>query len=90
MVETIPAPLRQAMSMCYAHDSHYVNGHGPNCTGLYRMVDANRSGRIDTNEVHFMKSFKGEGEHGYHAVVAEPDGMIYVMNGNHTKVPERI
>lgn len=87
-VEPIPAPVKQAMGMCYAHDSLYVNAHGPNGTGLYRLVDANRNDRFDTNEVQFLKKFAGEGEHGYHAVVAGPDGMIYVMNGNHTKVPE--
>jgi putative heme-binding domain-containing protein len=89
-VEPIPAPVRQAMGMCYAHDSLYVNGHGPAGTGLYRLKDANRNDQFDTNEIHFLKKFAGEGEHGYHAVVAGPDGMIYVMNGNHTKVPEGI
>jgi len=89
-IETIPAPVHQAMGLCGAHDSLYVNGHGPNGTGLYRLIDANLNDRFDTNEVHFLKKFAGEGEHGYHAVVEGPDGMIYVMNGNHTKVPEGI
>lgn len=89
-IETIPAPVRQAMGLCYAHDSLYVNGHGPEGTGLYRLVDANRNDRFDTNEVQFLKRFRGEGEHGYHAVVEGPDGMMYVMNGNHTKIPEGV
>lgn len=89
-IEPVPAPVRQAMGLCYAHNSLYVNGHGPNGTGLYRLIDANHNDRFDTNEVRFLKKFSGEGEHGYHAVVAGPDGMIYVMNGNHTKVPEGI
>ena len=89
-IESIPAPVKQAMGLCYAHDSLYVNGHGPNGTGLYRLMDANKNDRFDTNEVHFLKKFAGEGEHGYHAVVCGPDGMIYVMNGNHTKIPEGI
>lgn len=89
-IEPIPAPVKQAMGLCYAHDSLYVNGHGPKGTGLYRLVDANKNDRFDTNEVRFLKKFAGEGEHGYHAVVAGPDGKIYVMNGNHTKVPEGI
>ena len=88
--ESILAPVRQAMGLCYAHDSLYVNGHGPEGTGLYRLIDANRNDQFETNEVHFLKKFRGEGEHGYHAVVEGPDGMIYVMNGNHTKVPEGI
>ena len=89
-VEPVPAPLRQAMGMCYAHDSLYVNGHGPKGTGLYRLIDANRNDLFETNEVHFLKKFEGEGEHGYHAVVEGPDKMMYVMNGNHTKVPEGV
>ncbi|MCW5550762.1 MAG: c-type cytochrome [Verrucomicrobiae bacterium] len=86
-IEPIPAPVQQAMGLCYAHDSLYVNGHGPNGTGLYRLIDENRNDQFDANEVRFLKKFQGEGEHGYHAVVEGPDGMIYVMNGNHTKVP---
>lgn len=89
-IEPIPAPVKQAMGLCYAHDSLYVNGHGPSGTGLYRLVDKNHNDRFDTNEVRFLKKMGGEGEHGYHAVVEGPDGMIYVMNGNHTKVPEGI
>lgn len=87
-IEPIPAPVKQAMGLCYAHKSLYVNGHGPEGTGLYRLIDQNRNDQFDTNEVHFLKNMKGEGEHGYHAVVEGPDGMIYVMNGNHTKLPE--
>ena len=89
-IEPIPAPVRQAMGLCYAHDSLYVNGHGPSGTGLYRLIDANHNDQFETNEVHFLKTFAGEGEHGYHGVVAGPDGMIYVMNGNHTKLPDGI
>ena len=89
-IEPIPAPVHQAMGLLYSHNSLYVNGHGPNGTGLYRLIDANHNDRFETNEVHFLKKFEGEGEHGYHAVVEGPDKMIYVMNGNHTKVPKGI
>lgn len=89
-IEPIPAMVRQAMGMCYAHGSLYVNGHGPYGTGLYRLVDTNHNDHFDTNEVRLLKNFKGEGEHGYHAVVEGPDKMIYVMNGNHTKLPEGV
>jgi putative heme-binding domain-containing protein len=87
-IEPILAPVKQAMGLCYAHDSLYVNGHGPNGTGLYRLIDENRNDQFDANEVRFLKKFQGEGEHGYHAVVEGPDKMIYVMNGNHTKIPD--
>lgn len=89
-IEKIPAPVHQAMGLLYAHDSLYVNGHGPGGTGLYRLIDSNHNDRFDTNEVHFLKRIEGEGEHGYHALVLGPDKMIYMINGNHTKVPKGI
>jgi putative heme-binding domain-containing protein len=87
-VETIPAPIHQAMGLLYAHKSLYASAHGPNGTGLYRLIDSNHNDVFETNELHFLKTFAGEGEHGYHAVVLGPDQMIYVMNGNHTKLPQ--
>jgi hypothetical protein len=90
LVEPIAAGIHQAMGLCWAHDSLYANAHGPEGTGLYRLIDSNHNDQFDTNEVHFLKRIGGEGEHGYHAVVEGPDGMIYVMNGNHTKLPEGV
>lgn len=89
-IEPIPAPLHQAMGMCYAFGSLYVNGHGPDGTGLYRVTDTNHNDRFDPEEVQFLKKIPGEGEHGYHAVLPGPDGMLYMMNGNHTKLPDGI
>ncbi|MEP6664437.1 MAG: heme-binding protein, partial [Verrucomicrobiota bacterium] len=88
--EKIPAPVHQAMGLLYAHDSLYVNGHGPSGTGLYRLVDENKNDQFETNEVHFLKKIPGEGEHGYHGLVLGPDKLIYMINGNHTKLPEGI
>jgi putative heme-binding domain-containing protein len=89
-IEKIEAPVRSAMGLLYAHKSLYVTGHGPSGTGLYRLIDSNRNDQFETNEVHFLKKIEGEGEHGYHAVALGPDKMIYVMNGNHTKVPTNL
>jgi len=86
-IEPIPAPVHQAMGLLYAHNSLYVNGHGPKGTGLYRLIDTNHNDTFDANEVQFLKKIDGEGEHGYHAVVLGPDQQIYVMNGNHTRLP---
>src|ERR1044071_7009693 len=81
------AALRGAMELCDAHNSLDVNGRGPRGVGLYRLVDANHNDQFEAGEEHLLKNFEGDTEHGYHAVVPGPDGMIYVMNGNHTKVP---
>jgi putative heme-binding domain-containing protein len=87
-LEPLPAPLRQAMGLLYAHDSLYVNGRGPEGLGLYRLSDANRNDRFDPEEVRLLKRFSVGGEHGYHALALGPDGWIYVLNGNMTRPPE--
>lgn len=86
-VEAIPAPMRAAMGLAYAHESLYVNGHGPKGVGLYRLKDSNGNDQFDPGEEQLLKNFEGDNEHGYHAVVPGPDGMIYIINGNMTKVP---
>jgi putative heme-binding domain-containing protein len=85
--ERIEAPVHQAMGLLYAFNSLYANAHGPQGTGLYRLIDANHNDRFESNEVHFLSKVLGEGEHGYHALTLGPDKMIYMMNGNHTKLP---
>ncbi|HVV00156.1 MAG TPA: heme-binding protein, partial [Verrucomicrobiae bacterium] len=86
-IEPIQAPIHQAMGLLYAYDSLYASGHGPEGTGLYRLIDANHDDQFETNELHFLSRILGEGEHGYHALMLGPDKKIYMMNGNHTKLP---
>lgn len=91
VVETFSnTKVRHAMGLLYAHDSLYINGHGPNGTGLYRWIDRNQDDQWTDDETIFLKSIRGEGEHGYHGLRLGPDGMIYMMNGNHTRVPEGV
>ena len=59
-------------------------------TGLYRWIDRNQDDQWSDDESLFLKAIRGEGEHGYHGLRLGPDGMIYMMNGNHTAVPEKI
>src|SRR5690242_11708268 len=54
------------------------------------MIDSNLNDQLHPRPVHLLKNFEGDNEHGYHAVVADPDGAIYVMNGNHTLVPKGV
>ncbi len=89
-VEPLGVSLRNAMGLLYAHNSLYVNCQGPDGMGLYRLVDKNKNDQFEENEIQLMSKFDGKGEHGYHAVVLGPDNMIYVMNGNHTKLPEAL
>lgn len=84
-VEPMPAPLRFAMGLLFAHGSLYANAKGPQGAGLYRLTDTNGNDQFDADEVRLLKNFKGGGEHGYHALALGPEGKIYVLNGNGTK-----
>jgi putative heme-binding domain-containing protein len=93
-LERIEWPVGAAMGLLYAFDSLYVNGQGPDGTGIYRLRDTNGDDQFD--DVRFLKRFEGTfrmeatGEHGPHAIVLGPDNMLYVINGNETKPPEGV
>lgn len=63
----------------------YVVGDGPDGTALYRLGDTNRNGTLD--RVQTLLKFKGKpGEHGPHGIELGPDGMLYLVVGNHMQV----
>jgi len=65
----------------------YVVGQGPEGTGLYQLQDMDGDDAAD--EVRLIHLFRGGiEEHGPHAVVAGPDGYLYVRIGNFAGVPE--
>jgi putative heme-binding domain-containing protein len=60
----------------------FAVGKGPAGPALYRLSDADHDGKAEKVETLFK--FKGGmGEHGPHAPVLGPDGLIYIMIGNH-------
>ena len=63
----------------------FAIGDGPEGIGLYCMRDADRDGQVE--EITRLVSFRGsKGEHGPHAVRMGPDGMLYVIVGDHARV----
>jgi putative heme-binding domain-containing protein len=69
-----------------AWDGHvFAIGNGPAGTALYRLTDADGDGKAEKVESLF-KFRGGMGEHGPHAPVLGPDGLIYIIMGNHTFV----
>lgn len=86
-VEPVPAPVRFAMGLLFAHGSLYANARGPDGAGLYRLADRNGNDQFEPEEMTLLKKFDGGSEHGYHALALGPDKRIYVLNGNGTKVP---
>jgi putative heme-binding domain-containing protein len=83
-VDKLPIPISETMGLLYAFDHLYVTGAGPKGYGLYKCKEK-ADGSFD---VRPLKIFGAGGEHGAHAVVLGKDGMLYVMNGNHTNVPD--
>jgi putative heme-binding domain-containing protein len=67
----------------------FVTGEGDQGSGLYRLMDQNRDGKLE--QASLIVGFSGTpGEHGAHQLVLGPDGMIYVVLGNHVQVTGKI
>ena len=50
--------VRHAMGLLYAHDSLYINGHGPQGTGLYRWIDRNQDDQWSDDESSSSRPFE--------------------------------
>ena len=85
-VEKLNINISSAQGLLYTHGSLWVNINGKNA-GVHRLTDTNGDDQFDKDE--YLKPMQGGGEHGPHALVLSPDKKhIYVIGGNHTKLPK--
>jgi putative heme-binding domain-containing protein len=85
--EWLKPDVGAAMGMLWAFDSLYVSGQGPDGQAIYRLRDTDGDDRLDAATL-FKKVPGGGGEHGAHALVAGPDGKLYIAHGNSTPLVE--
>jgi putative heme-binding domain-containing protein len=85
LVETVTTycdEVKSCQGILALNGQVFVVGEGPEGTGLYRLSDEDQNGDID--DVNLLVAFKQSmGEHGAHAPVLGPDGLIYLVIGNH-------
>ncbi|MBR9800517.1 c-type cytochrome [bacterium] len=86
-VEKLNLDITSAQGLLHAFDSLYLCVNGGPGSGLYRARDTNGDDQYD--DLTKLKSLRGGGEHGPHALRLSPDGQsIYLIAGNHTEVPD--
>ena len=88
--EIIAKPLYDAQGLLFHKGAIYavVNQYSASFgSGLYRLRD---KGNDQYDDIQLLKKFGGGGEHGPHAVVLGPDDHLYILCGNHTKVPDGV
>jgi len=65
----------------------FVTGEGPKGQGLYRLSDVNGDGKIEVADT--LLRFTGKpSEHGAHGIQLGPDGMIYTVIGNGSRLKD--
>lgn len=83
-------PLASAQGLCFLDGALFVNvSQGGGQNGLWRLRDTNNDGSYDERTRLFEYHNEG-GEHGPHAVIPGPDGMLWMTLGNHTQIPDGI
>ncbi len=89
-VETLDTPVHSSQGLLYAFDSLYANvaGSADSDGGLHRLRDLDDDGIFEDHQ-HLAK-YGPASEHGSHGIALGPDNKLYVVIGNHTKVPTHL
>lgn len=84
-VTKLVLPATGAQGLAWLNNRLYTNVNG---SGLFRMSASKSGGMLD--EMKFLGGPQSSSDHGNHALLPIPDGSgLYVVNGNHTPLPEK-
>ena len=83
-IETINDTLHECRGLLWAYDSLYANAN--NDKSLYRLRDTGKNDQFE--EVKLLRTSPGDVGHGRNDLVLGPDGLIYSIHGNDTRLPE--
>lgn len=88
-VKTYCDKVKNCQGILALNGDVFVTGEGPDGLGLYRLSKLNPDGQLE--EARTLVKFKSESiEHGAHGLVLGPDGLIYVLLGNYTKIDQPV
>lgn len=83
-VEMFADQVKNVQGLLALNGQVFAVGKGSDGLGLYRLSDEDTDGKAE--KVETLLKFSGDAaEHGPHAVTLGPDGLVYVMLGNHTQ-----
>jgi len=92
VAEALDTPAHSAQGLLHAHGALYANVAGGDGAdgdgGLHRLRDADGDGVFEEHAL--LAKYGPPSEHGAHGIVLGPDDMLYVVNGNHTSLPEGV
>ena len=83
-IESINNGLLECRGLLYAEGYLFANAN--NSKGLYRLKDTTGDDQFD--EVKLLKETPGNVGHGRNNLTMGPDGRIYIIHGNDTRLPE--
>ncbi|MEE8155046.1 MAG: c-type cytochrome [Phycisphaerales bacterium] len=86
-VEALSSPIGAAQGLLCVDDDLYamVTQDRAEGAGLYQLRDTTGDDQYDRSKR--LRALSGIGEHGPHSIALGPDGMLYIVGGNHTPIP---
>lgn len=89
-VERLETPVQRAQGLLHVDGVLYCNVNAPLAEGggLHRLRDLDGDGSFEDHRQ--LSAWDWGGEHGGHAIRLGPDGMLYILQGNHVRPPESL